>query len=90
MQKSSRIRYRVRKRILRYLQGTKKFGIWYKTMTNSRMVGYTNSDWAGSMDDMESMSEYTFSLGSRIFSWASKRQARIAQLIVEAKYVVVD
>jgi len=59
-------------------------------MTNSRMIGYTDSDWAGSMDDMESTSKYTFLLGSRIFSWVSKRQATIAQLIVEAKYVVVD
>ena len=32
MQKPSQIHYGVGKRILRYLQGTKEFGIWYKTM----------------------------------------------------------
>ncbi|XP_014506436.1 uncharacterized protein LOC106766202 [Vigna radiata var. radiata] len=87
MQKPSQIDYGVGKRILRYLQGTKEFGIWYKTMTNSRMIGYTGSDWAGSMDDMKSMSEYTFSLGSGILSWASKKQATVAQSTAEAEHV---
>ena len=88
MQKPSQIHYGVGKRILRYLQGTKEFGIWYKIMTNSRMIGYTDSDWAGLIDDMKSTSGYAFSLGSGIFSWASKKQATVAQSIVEAEYVV--
>ncbi|XP_027927618.1 uncharacterized protein LOC114184509 [Vigna unguiculata] len=88
MQKPSQIHYGVGKRILRYLQGTKEFGIWYKTMTNSRIIGYTDSDWAGSIDDMKSTSGYAFSLGSGIFSWASKKQATVAQSTAEAEYVV--
>jgi len=44
MQKPSQIHYGVGKRILRYLQGTNEFRIWYKTMTNSRIIGYTDSD----------------------------------------------
>ena len=56
-------------------------------MTNSRMIGYTDSDWARSIDDMKSTSGYAFSLGSRIFSWASKKQATVAQLTAKAKYV---
>ncbi|XP_019433601.1 PREDICTED: uncharacterized protein LOC109340381 [Lupinus angustifolius] len=54
MQSPSQIHFGVGKRILRYLQGTKEFGIWYKTNTNSTLHGYTDSDWAGSMDDMKS------------------------------------
>ncbi|XP_047149159.1 secreted RxLR effector protein 161-like, partial [Vigna umbellata] len=87
MQYPSHIYYGVGKRILRYLQGTKEFGIWYKTMTNSRMIGYTNSDWVGSMDEMKSTSGYAFSLGSGILSWASKKQATVAQSTTEAEYV---
>ena len=41
-------------------------------MTNSRMIGYTDSDWVGSMDEIKSTSRYTFSLRSG-FSWASKK-----------------
>jgi len=51
------------------------------------MIGYTDSDWARSIDDMKSTSGYAFSLGSRIFSWASKKQATVAQSIGEAEYV---
>jgi len=60
MQKPSQIDYGVRTGILRYLQGTKEFGIWYKTMINSRMIGYTDSDWAGSIDEMRSFKLHDF------------------------------
>ena len=52
------------------------------------MIGYTDSDWAGSIDDMKSTSGYAFSLGSGILSWASKQQAIVAQSTAEAEYVV--
>nr|KYP50175.1 Copia protein [Cajanus cajan] len=87
MQKPSQIHFGAAKRILRYLQGTKEFGIWYKTMTNSSLLGYTDSDWVGSVDDMKSTFGYAFSLGSGIFSWASKKQATVAQSTAEAEYV---
>ncbi|KAL0393106.1 UNVERIFIED_CONTAM: Retrovirus-related Pol polyprotein from transposon RE2 [Sesamum radiatum] len=45
-----------------------------------------DSDWAGSVDDI-STSGYTFSLGSGIFSWASKKQATVAQSSAEAEYI---
>ncbi|KAL0367021.1 UNVERIFIED_CONTAM: Secreted RxLR effector protein [Sesamum radiatum] len=77
MQSPSQVHYGAAKRILRYLQGTKDFGIWYKSTNDAKLVGYTDSDWAGSADDMKSTLGYTFSLGSGIFSWASKKQATV-------------
>ncbi|KAL0306277.1 UNVERIFIED_CONTAM: Secreted RxLR effector protein [Sesamum radiatum] len=74
MQSPSQVHYAAAKRILRYLRGTKDFGIWYKSTNDAKLVGYTDSDWAGSVDDMKSTSGYTFSLGSGIFSWASKKK----------------
>lgn len=41
----------------------------------------------GSADDMKSTSGYAFSLGSGMFSWASKKQATVAQSTAEAEYV---
>ncbi|KAL0379259.1 UNVERIFIED_CONTAM: Retrovirus-related Pol polyprotein from transposon RE1 [Sesamum radiatum] len=87
MQSPSQIHYGAAKRILRYFQGTKDFGIWYKSTNDAKLVGYTDSDWAGSADDMKSTSGYTFSLGSGIFSWASKKQATVAQSSAEAEYI---
>ena len=89
VQRPSQIHYRATKRILRYLQGTKEFGIWYKTMTNSRLIGYTNSDWVESIDNMKSTSGYAFSLGLGFFSWESKKQGTLAQSTTEVEYVAV-
>ncbi|KAL0330180.1 UNVERIFIED_CONTAM: Secreted RxLR effector protein [Sesamum radiatum] len=58
-----------------------------KSTNDAKLVGYTDSDWAGSVDDMKSTSGYTFSLGSGIFSWASKKQATVAQSSAEAEYI---
>jgi len=87
MQNPSQIHLGIRKRILRYLQGTKEYSIWYKSTSNPTLLGYTNSDWAGSVDDMKSTLGYAFSLGSGIFSLASKKQATVAQSTAEAEYV---
>lgn len=54
------------------------------------MIGYTDSDWAGSADDMKSTSGYAFSLGSGVFSWASKKQQTVAQSSAEAEYVAAS
>ena len=42
---------RVAKRIMRYVAGTISFGIWYGKATNFRLYGFTDSDWAGCMED---------------------------------------
>ncbi|KAK2979328.1 hypothetical protein RJ640_013292 [Escallonia rubra] len=73
MHKPSRIHYGAAKRVLRYIQGTLDFGIMYKKNEKLQLSGFCDSDWAGSVDDMRSTSGYAFSLGSGMFSWASKK-----------------
>ncbi|KAL0404329.1 UNVERIFIED_CONTAM: Retrovirus-related Pol polyprotein from transposon RE2 [Sesamum radiatum] len=77
------------KKILRYLRGTKEFGIWYRSTNDARLVGFANSDCAGLTDDMKSTSDYHFSLGSGISSWASMKQATVAQSLVETESIAV-
>lgn len=62
------------KRILRYVNGTKAYGILYGATNHFKLVGYMDSDWAGSLDDRKSTSGYAFHLGSGVVSWASKKQ----------------
>ena len=39
------------KRILRHLQGTKEFGLFFKKGEKSDLFGFTDSDYAGDFDD---------------------------------------
>lgn len=75
------------KRILRYLQGTKKIGIKYTKEDDNSLIGYTDSDWAGSIDDRKSTSGYVFCLGTKPISWSSKKQKTIALSSAEAEYI---
>lgn len=78
MNNSSTLHFGAAKRILRYLQGTKKIGIRYRIEEIDELIGYTDSDWAGSTDDRKSTSAYIICLGTKIISWHSKKQQTVA------------
>ena len=42
------------KRIFRYLKGTQKYGLLFKTSTNKDCVGFSDADWGGDLDDRKS------------------------------------
>ena len=69
MQEPSQVHFGAAKRVLRYLQGTMDYGIMYKFGGNLNLIGYSDSDWVGSIDDMKSTSGYAFLFGSNICSW---------------------
>ena len=50
------------------------------------LIFYSDSDWAGIIDDMKSTSGYAFLFGSSICSWLSKKQSVVAQFTAEAEY----
>ncbi|KAI5349042.1 hypothetical protein L3X38_001929 [Prunus dulcis] len=79
--------YGMAKRVLRYIQGTIDFGIEYQKGKEAILIGYCDSDWGGSQDDMRSTSGYAFSFGSGVFSWASVKQHSVALSTAEAEYV---
>ncbi|CAL9018585.1 unnamed protein product [Prunus brigantina] len=77
----------IAKRVLRYVQGTLSYGIEFTRDKNVVLIGFCDSDWAGSEDDSRSTSGYAFSFDSGIFSWASVKQNTIALSTAEAEYV---
>eukprot|EP00253_Pinus_taeda_P007023 PITA_07023 len=87
MERPKEAHWQAAKRILRYVKGTKSFGILYNVSEHSDLVGYTDSDWAGSVDDRKSTSGYVFHMGSETISWASKKQSIVALSTAEAEYV---
>ena len=42
------------KRIIRYINGTPNYGLWYSKNSNACLAGYSDADWAGSVDDRKS------------------------------------
>ncbi|XP_026430848.1 uncharacterized protein LOC113327958 [Papaver somniferum] len=87
MSSPSHLHLGAEKRLLRYIQGTMNFGIMYSRNLDVKLVGYCDSDLGGCIDDMKSTSGYAFSLGSGIFTWASKKQETVALSTAEAEYI---
>jgi len=54
IQSPSQIHFVAVKRVLRYLKGTVEFGIYFVKSSSVKLVGFSNSDWAGSDDEMMS------------------------------------
>lgn len=64
---------------------TTRFGIFYKKGGKCEgLVGYTDSDYAGDIDDMKSTSGYVFMLGSGAVAWSSKKQPIVTLSTTEA------
>lgn len=87
MQSPSQKHFGVAKRVLRYLKGTANYGIYYTNVEDATLIGYSDSDWAGCLDDYKSTSGYVFSFGSGAFTWNSRKQDIVAQSTAEAEYV---
>ncbi|KAL9235697.1 hypothetical protein vseg_010436 [Gypsophila vaccaria] len=80
------------KRVLRYVAGSLNVGIWYTKVsdTNFKLVGYSDSDHVGSIDDRKSTSGHVFGLGLGAIAWSSKKQETVALSSFEAEYVAVS
>ena len=78
------------KRILRYLKGTVYLGLSYKKCADGNLIGYSDADWAGDMDDRHSTSGNLFLLAKGAVSWLSKKQATVALSTTEAEYVALS
>jgi len=76
------------KRMIRYVKGTCNFGIKFTRSKEFKLVGFSDSDWEGSIDDLRSTSGYCFTLGYGVFSWCSKKQETVAQSTTEVEFVV--
>jgi len=75
------------KRIIRYVNDTLLYGIWYSRETNLLVAGYSNADWAGNADDKKSTSGGCFYVGNNLVAWMSKKQASISLSTAEGEYI---
>ena len=77
------------KRVLRYLKGTRFHGLKFVGNKNDKLVGFSDSDWAGDVATHRSTSGYVFQFGQSTISWCSRRQQTVAKSSTEAEYVAL-
>ena len=78
------------KRVMRYLSGTTKLGILYSNECTNGLIGYSDADWGGDINDRKSTSGYIFKLNGGAVSWRSKKQSCIALSTAEAEYIALS
>jgi len=62
------------RRILKYVNGTPTFELYYTKDTDNRLKGYCAADWAGSVDDLRGSIGGCYFVGNNMVSWTSKTQ----------------
>jgi hypothetical protein len=70
--------------ILRYLRGTIMYGLRYASNNEVKLHGFTDLDWARSVEDRKSTYGLCFSLGFAMISWDSRKQKYVALSTMEA------
>ena len=61
------------KRIIRYINGTPDYGLWYSKDSNACLARYSDADWAGSVVDRKSTLGGCFYFGNNLVLWISKK-----------------
>jgi hypothetical protein len=87
MANPTEIHLQAAKRVFRYLKGTVNLGIFYQKEGNRELLAYTDSDYAGDVDDRKSTSGYVFLLSEGAVSWSSKKQPVVTLSTTEAEFV---
>ncbi|CAL1359087.1 unnamed protein product [Linum trigynum] len=75
------------KRLLRYIAGTRAVGLQIRRQSTPLTLRvFSDSDWAGDLDDRTSTSGFLIYLGDTLVSWKSKKQRTVARSSTEAEY----
>jgi len=75
------------KRILQYLKGTSNYMLCYQGKKDLRLIGFSDADWGGDVDQSKSTSGCAFLLNDSAILWRRKKQSYIALSTMEAEYV---
>lgn len=77
------------KRILRYLAGTKSYGLLF-SKGDMTIQGFVDADWAGNFLDRKSYTGYMFKMNGAAISYESVKQKIVAMSSMEAEYMAMS
>jgi hypothetical protein len=77
------------KHIVRYVAGTKTWGLWFSKRREGAvsLTGFSDSDYAGDVDKKKSTTWVIFFLADSPVTWQSMKQKVVAQSSCEAEYI---
>ena len=80
--------WKVAKHVLRYLKGTTDLRLTFLKNSSSDIVGDSDADWRGDLNDRKSTTGYYFKFDGNggAISWEVKKQATVALSTAEAEY----
>lgn len=73
-------------RIIRYLLGTLKRGLFFPVGSSIKLQAYSDADWAGCPDTRKSTTGWCMFLGNAPISWKCKKQDSVSKSSTEAEY----
>ena len=78
-------------RVVKYIKGTKDYGLCYTKDGLAKVVGYADSDWASDEEDRKSTTGWVFPYMGAAICWKSKKQpGRAARSTAEAELIALD
>jgi hypothetical protein len=64
-------------------------GLQINKSASMLVSGFSNADWAGSLNDRRSTGGYAIFLGSKLVSWSARKQPIVSRSSTEAEYKAV-
>ena len=82
--------WKAMKHVLRYLKGTKDFGLCIEKGSTAVLEAWSDADWARDQDKRRSRSGILLTIGRNPVMWTSKMQTSVAMSTSEAEFLALS
>jgi len=89
MQESEAVHLLATKKTLRYLNGTRDYGIMLTSKLGTTYHAYVDADWGKDTDTRRSTSGILYMIDDSVFNWSSKIQPTISLSSTKSEYRVL-
>ena len=72
--------------VVKYLQATMDYGLFYPSQNNLQVTAYSDADWSPYQFTNKSLNAYAMLIGDSLVSWKTKKQQTVSKSSAEAEY----